>query len=160
MEVILNTLLANRIALEGLIGAEITNILIEIYMSVVKILKSIKYPIGFDLYVSEDGVNFSSVFLNGLCNPNNYGGRILYVDCRNNLYIGTSNPFQGCEVWKATDLKKDFKPTPCDENHYKCLWEVNKILNDNFNIISKHMPVILKFCQKTNIIYLLINDKQ
>jgi hypothetical protein len=148
MEVILNTLLANRIALEGLIGAEITNILIEIYMSVVKILKSIKYPIGFDLYVSEDGVNFSSVFLNGLCNPNNYGGRILYVDCRNNLYIGTSNPFQGCEVWKATDLKKDFKPTPCDENHYKCLWEVNKILNDNFNIISKHMPVILKFLSK------------
>lgn len=147
MEVILNTLLANKLALEQLIGKTVTNLLIEIYKSVVGILRAIKYPIGFDLYISEDGINFSSIFLNGLNNPNNYGGRILYVDSREKLYLGTANPFQGCEVWSTREIG-DYDTKSCGKDHYKSLWEIREIICDKYEIISQNMPSILKFLPK------------
>lgn len=149
MKLILDTLLINRLALEQLIGEVTTSILIEIYKSVVAILKEIKYPIGFDLYISEDGLHFRPVFLDGLRNPNNYGGRILHVGSRNRLYIGTANPFQGCEVWKAGYI--DSKRCPqCDESHYRCLWKAREILIERYDIIKENMPVILKFMSNEN----------
>lgn len=147
MEVVLDTLLANRPALEDIIDPRIVKALIEVYESVVEILRAIRYPFGFDLYVSEDGVHFSSVFLNGLDNPNNYGGRILYVDNRDKLYIGTANPFQGCEVWKASDID-DWNLKPCDGSHYRGLWRIREILNEKYSMIRENMPTILKFIPK------------
>ena len=149
MEVILTTLLENRAALENLIGETVTNILIKIYMSVVEILTAINYPRGFDLYISEDGVNFNAVFLNGLNNPFNYGGRILFVDSENDLYIGTANPFQGCEVWKTNDIP-DNALLPCDSNHYKELCKAMDLLAENFNIINENIPVILELISKNS----------
>jgi hypothetical protein len=147
MEVILTTLLANRAALEQLIGAVITRLLIEIYESVVEILRAIRYHQGFDLYVSEDGVHFRSVVMSGLNNPHNYGGRILFVDSKNDLYIGTANPFQGCEVWRVSDIdRRDLRP--CDENHYKNLWEASEIIKEKYGIISENMSTVLKFLPK------------
>lgn len=148
MEVILDTLLTNRIALEQLIGAEITKLLIEVYEGVVLLLRESHYPIGFDLYISDDGYHFSSIFLNGLHNPNNYGGRMLYVDNCNSLYLGTANPFQGCEVWRTCDIEKCHL-TPCDENHYKSLWEAKEKLIKNYDVINKNIPLILKFMADT-----------
>ena len=78
----------------------VINILIKIYKIIVHILNEFKYPFGFNLYRSYDGVNFSPVILDGLGNRYNYGGRVLYVDSLNDLYIGTANPYQGLEVWK------------------------------------------------------------
>lgn len=147
MEVILDTLLANRLALEQLIGPEVTRILIEIYESVVEILKAIRYPIGFDLYVSDDGVHFSSIFLNGLRNPNNYGGRILFVDSCGKLYLGTSNPFQGCEVWKTSSIDYCSNELRSD-NHYRRLQDIREILIDKYDVISQNMPAVLKFMPK------------
>ena len=54
MELILNTLLANKLALSELLGEEIAELLIKIFESVVKFLNKFKYPFGFDLYVSVD----------------------------------------------------------------------------------------------------------
>lgn len=105
MELILDIVLANRLALYKLIGIDATDTIINSYDSIVRLLNENKYPIGFDLYVSMDGINFSPLSLNGLGNPNNYGGRILFVDSLNELYLGTSNPFQGCEVWKNGSFK-------------------------------------------------------
>ncbi|ODA40005.1 hypothetical protein DSBG_3211 [Desulfosporosinus sp. BG] len=147
MEVILNTLLANKLALEQLIGKTVTNLLIEIYESVVGILRAIKYPIGFDLYISEDGVHFSSIFLNGLNNPNNYGGRILYVDGHEKLYLGTANPFQGCEVWRTREIDDDDRRS-CGKDHYKSLGLIREIICDKYDIISQNVPAILKFLPK------------
>lgn len=146
MEVILTTLLANRAALYQLIGIVITDILIEIYKSVVEILRAIRYPIGFDLYISDDGVHFESVFLNGLNNPHNYGGRILFVDEFNELYIGTANPFQGCEVFKTRDLHS------CSENsfredNYRSLWQAREILLEKYSLIEENIPVILNLME-------------
>ena len=146
MEVILDTLLANRLALEQLIGPLATNTLIEIYKGVVEILRAIKYPIGFDLYVSEDGIHFKSIVLKGLSNPNNYGGRILYVDSREKLYIGTANPFQGCEVWRTRD--KDYNTKPCNEKNNEGLQKIREIISEKFDIIRENMPVVLKFIPK------------
>ncbi|MCG1012530.1 hypothetical protein JT739_07935 [Tepidanaerobacter sp. GT38] len=108
---------------------------------------AIKFPRGFDLYVSEDGVNFSSVFLDGLNNPHNYGGRILFVDSENNLYIGTANPFEGCEVWK-TDSIPNKSLQPCNNNHYKEFEKTREILSENFKVINDNIPVILELMSK------------
>jgi hypothetical protein len=147
MEVILNTLLANRVALGQLIGQEVTKILIEIYKGVVEILRAIKYPVGFDLYVSEDGVRFSSIFLNGLNNPNNYGGRILFPDRCGELYLGTANPFQGCEVWRASNIDYCGGESR-DSYHYKDLQRIREILADNYDILLQNMPAVLQFMPK------------
>ncbi len=143
MEVILTTLLANREALYQLIGVLITDILIDIYMAVVEILRAIRYPIGFDLYVSDDGINFDPVFKNGLNNPHNYGGRILFVDEFNQLYLGTANPFQGCEVYRA----RDFCGSDSGLRHdrYEALWKAGEILVEKYSLIEEHAPTILKF---------------
>ncbi|NLC67922.1 MAG: hypothetical protein GX754_03860 [Clostridiaceae bacterium] len=143
MEVILYTLLANRQALERLIGDTAVKVLILIYKTIVKLLRSIRYPFGFDLYSSGDGVNFYPVFLDGLNNPYNYGGRILYVDRCNDLYVGTANPFQGCEVWKATD-EVLYDLETCHENHYKNLWEVRNIIEENYSTLEENLQAISK----------------
>lgn len=106
--------------------------------------------------MSYDGVHFSSVFLKGLWDPHNYGGRILYVDSRNELYIGTANPFLGCEVWKTSDIE-DSNLRSYDENHYRSLWKAREIINENYSIISDNMPAILKFLQKEHY-HRFIND--
>ncbi len=146
MQLILDTLLTNRTALEERIGATVTNILIGIYRSVVEILNAVRYPIGFDMYTSTDGIHFSSVFLNGLKNRNNYGGRILYEDSRKDLYLGTANPFEGCEVWKARH--GDWHATPCDDDHYKSLWDIRRIISENFDILNENMATVLDFIPK------------
>lgn len=147
MQVILTTLLANRAALEQRIGVVTTRILIEIYESVVELLKAVDYPIGFDLYVSDDGVNFKAAALRGFGNPNNYGGRILFVDRNDQLYVGTANPFQGCEVWRTCDIDCQHI-RPCDKKHYECLWKVRQIINEKYDVISQNMPAILQFMPK------------
>ena len=147
MEVVLTVLLKNRKALYGIISQPITDLLIFIYSTVLDVLKAIRYPVGFDLYVSDDGINFRSLFLDGLDNPHNYGGRILYVDSCKDLYLGTANPFQGCEVWKANDTDCR-KSRPCYDN-YASLWEARNLLNKHFNTITENMPAIMQFISKT-----------
>ena len=58
----------------------------------------IDYFAGADLWKTEDGIVWEPVTLNGFDNPNNYGFRALVSG---SLYVGTANPFQGCEVWQA-----------------------------------------------------------
>jgi hypothetical protein len=144
MEVILTTLLTNRVALAKLIGEQATELLIEVYKAVVELLREIRYPIGFDLYLSDDGVNFNPVFLNGLDNPDNYGGRILFPDRQRTLYIGTANPFQGCEVWKTADMG-DNPYRPYLKENYINLWRVRDMIREKYSLIEENMPAILKF---------------
>ena len=57
---------------------------------------------GGDLYRSQDGVSWTPVTINGFGNVGNYGFRTM-KSVGANLYIGTANPFDGAEVWRATD---------------------------------------------------------
>ena len=53
---------------------------------------------GFDLYVSEDGVNFETITTNGFGDPYNHGLRVFSVTDQG-LCVGTANPFYGTQVW-------------------------------------------------------------
>ena len=147
MEVILETLITNKNEIENKIGAEQTNTIIKLYNSIVYQLNSIGYPFGFDLYESTDGIKFTPVFLNGLNNKYNYGGRKLFVDSSNTLYIGTANPFQGCEVWKFGYKSNDNHYHSMRRN-YSCLLSIQKELNDNFEILNNYIQTLLKFIPK------------
>ncbi len=57
---------------------------------------------GFDLYVSEDGVNFEAITINGFGDPYNHGLRT-FSPLENGLMIGTANPFYACQAWMLTD---------------------------------------------------------
>jgi len=103
--------------------------LINSYKQIYKLLCKYKYPKGFDIYTSKDGCHFSPVILDGLDDPNNYGGRTLYVTCENQLYLGTANPFHGTEVWKVNYT--NFTPY-CSNN------EINSYFQ-NLNKLNKEL---------------------
>ncbi len=85
---------------------------LKFYKDILRVL--LRYPIqvntsfanllrvkkGFDLYTSRDGIHWRIITLTGFDNPHNYGARNLLVSENGHLYIGTANPFNGCEVWK------------------------------------------------------------
>lgn len=57
---------------------------------------------GYDLLVSEDGVNFDVVTRDGMGDPYNHGCRVFAIT-DNGLCIGTANPFFGTQVWLLDD---------------------------------------------------------
>lgn len=58
---------------------------------------------GADLYVSEDGIHFKKININGFNDKYNYGLRT-FVSSIDGLYIGTANPFYGGQLWKLNEL--------------------------------------------------------
>lgn len=56
---------------------------------------------GFDLYVTEDGINFDTITTNGFGDKYNHGCRAFGVT-NEGLFIGTANPFYGAQVWKLS----------------------------------------------------------
>ncbi len=49
------------------------------------------------MYVTEDGVNFTTLTTNGFNDPYNHGLRTFAVT-NQGLCLGTANPFYGCQV--------------------------------------------------------------
>jgi len=78
--------------------------LIPLWIDAIRVLFNFKNPGGFDLFVSEDGVNFEPVTVNGLGNEENYGGRVL-LPSKYGLFLCTANPFGGGQVWRMDDIK-------------------------------------------------------
>jgi len=64
------------------------------------IIRSIP-TMGGDLWTSCNGDWWTPISLNGLCNPKNYGIRTLLSASDDRLYVGTANPYEGCEVWRS-----------------------------------------------------------
>ncbi len=59
---------------------------------------------GFDLMVTEDGLNFETVTNDGFGDESNHGVRTLTsANGGENLYVGTANPFYGAQYWRSTD---------------------------------------------------------
>ena len=59
---------------------------------------------GYDLFVSEDGVNFDVMTRDGMGDPNNHGCRVFAIT-NSGLCVGTANPFFGTQVWLLDDNK-------------------------------------------------------
>ena len=61
-----------------------------------------KATFGFDLYVTEDGVNFTKITDDGFGDPYNHGCRAFGIT-DDGLFVGTANPFYGTQVWKLSE---------------------------------------------------------
>lgn len=70
---------------------------------------------GFDMYVTEDGVNFTTLTTNGFNDPYNHGLRTFAVT-NQGLCLGTANPFYGCQVWiqRKENSENPVDPDPTD----------------------------------------------
>lgn len=60
---------------------------------------------GFDFYVSEDGINFDTITINGFNDPYNHGLRV-FATGEDWMVIGTANPFYGTQLWKLSEEKE------------------------------------------------------
>lgn len=75
---------------------------------------------GFDLYVTEDGINFQTITTDGFGDKYNHGCRAFGVT-NDGLCVGTANPFYGAQVWKlsaGTNGAKDGQSPADAENNY------------------------------------------
>ena len=54
---------------------------------------------GFDLLVSNDGVNFDAITRDGFGDASNHGLRTI-CSTENGVYMGTANPYYGTQLWR------------------------------------------------------------
>ncbi|MEE1076565.1 MAG: dockerin type I repeat-containing protein [Acutalibacteraceae bacterium] len=57
---------------------------------------------GFDLYVTEDGINFETITIDGFGDEYNHGLRTT-APTEDGIVIGTANPFYGTQVWLLSE---------------------------------------------------------
>ena len=60
---------------------------------------------GFDLAVSNDGLNFEMITRDGFGDKYNHGLRTFAIN-DDGLFCGTANPFYGAQVWKIKEVGK------------------------------------------------------
>ena len=70
---------------------------------------------GFDMYVTEDGTNFTKLTTSGFGDPYNHGLRVFAVT-NQGLCLGTANPFYGTQLWiqRAEESETPSTPTPSE----------------------------------------------
>lgn len=93
-------LLKNKELLSQIMDEELINIIILFVKLQVAILSEMRRKIGFDFYITEDGINYKIIDTSGFNDPQNYGIRNIFISDDNTMYIGTANPFSGCQVYK------------------------------------------------------------
>ena len=75
------------------------NITVRNMASAIKLLNYLRTAKrGFDLYVTEDGVNFETITIDGFGDPYNHGLRVIATTDQG-LCLGTANPFFGTQIW-------------------------------------------------------------
>lgn len=75
------------------------NITVRNIASAIKLLNYLRtVKRGFDLYVTEDGVNFETITIDGFGDPYNHGLRV-FATTDQGLCLGTANPFYGTQIW-------------------------------------------------------------
>lgn len=136
IKTILNTIINNKEHYIKNVGEENYETIIKSYSKILYLLRKYKYPKGFDIYTSKDGCHFKPEILSGFNNPCNYGGRTLLVSCDNKLYLGTANPYCGCEVWKGDYINSNYST-----NKAKCyFYNISKLNTE----LIKIYPDLLK----------------
>lgn len=68
---------------------------------------------GFDMYVTEDGTNFTKLTTSGFGDPYNHGLRVFAIT-NQGLCLGTANPFYGTQLWiqRAEESETPSTPAP------------------------------------------------
>lgn len=145
METLRDVVLLNKDLIVEKVGLILYELILQLYDKILYLFDMFDYPKGFDLFASIDGIHFKPLNLSGLGNPNNYGGRILMVD-KNDLYVGTANPFQGCEVLKTNKASFVDMLYHCQnldyDNVFSKLFEDIDIMYDNIIIELKKIGML------------------
>ena len=110
------------------------------------ILECSKYTVtadrGFDLYVSEDGVNFRTITTNGFGDPYNHGLRV-FANMDSGLMIGTANPFYSTQIWMLEEneaITEENSPVTSKfqlfiEKIIRFFYSIIEMLKENFSMI-------------------------
>lgn len=87
---------------------------------------------GFDLFVTEDGVNFDVICRDGLGSEANHGVRTIEsADNGQSLFLGTANPYDGAQIWKLVSSEEPDTPVVPDPDPAD---DLRKELEDLLNI--------------------------
>ena len=148
IEVLRNIALLNKDILVNLVGEELYNLIVKLYDDILEIFDKINYPRGFDMFMSNDGVHFIPVSFDGLGNGNNYGGRILMVSSDNNLYVGTANPYDGCEVLRNRTIDPRNYAGDIQRNWGSLKNDMSEAFNE---IEEKYNKILIHFIQNRTI---------
>lgn len=70
------------------------------------LIKIFENNLGFDMWKSSDGIHWLPVSFDGFDNRYNYSVRNLFLSANGDLYLGTANPFLGCQVWVKKTKKR------------------------------------------------------
>lgn len=80
---------------------------------------------GFYLYVTEDGIHYTKITDDGFGDPYNHGCRAFAIT-NEGLFVGTTNPFYGTQVWKLSENTDSQK-----ENSENAAKEADSVDNSN-----------------------------
>ncbi len=81
-------------------GIENPAVRAQILEAIEMLMQANTNPAGFDIYFTSDGINWEPLTRDGFGDQFNYGGRVMKAT-RSEMYVGTANPFYGCQVWKV-----------------------------------------------------------
>lgn len=118
-------------------------------MEIVKgILECSKYTVtaerGFDLYVSEDGVNFKTITTNGFGDPYNHGLRV-FANMDSGLMIGTANPFYSTQIWMLEeDASVTEKEEPATSTLQLMIEKLVRFVKDWVSMIFENISLLWK----------------
>ena len=126
---------------------ETLNAIMKVWEIVEGILECSRYTVtaerGFDLYVSEDGVNFNTITTNGFGDPYNHGLRV-FANMDSGLMIGTANPFYSTQIWMLEEdasLTENASPVT---NPFKLILEkLIRFFKDFIEMIMENFTAIL-----------------
>ena len=79
---------------------------------------------GCDVYVTEDGVDFETITIDGFGDPFNHGLRV-FAETDSGLGFGTANPFYGTQWWLIREDNKPEKPDPEKPTEYTVTFDGN-----------------------------------
>ena len=110
------------------------------------IIECSKYTVtadrGFDLYVSEDGVNFNTITTNGFGDPFNHGLRV-FANMDSGLMIGTANPFYSTQIWMLEeDASITENSTPATSRIQLMIEKIIRFFNSVIEMIKENFSML------------------
>ena len=76
---------------------------------------------GFDILVTDDGVNWQKITGDGLRDRYNYGARTFTI-FNGELYVGTANPSYGAQLWKLHNVTAPLPVPKTGDSGNPFLW--------------------------------------
>lgn len=106
-------LLKNRELLNDIYHEDTIKILTLFIKLQLKLFAVIKNHFGFDLFVTNNGLNFRLIDSYGFDDSDNTGISTIFISGDNRMYLGTFNPFLGTKIYKLSVMPCHSRLEPC-----------------------------------------------